>query len=160
MMMVDEKHPLPGFDAAVMRIASNFGGGIAGWGEICGAVSGAAMTLGLVYGTDGDEAKPKFDKMRTRERKLTQEFIRSFKARWGKLGCCDLLGCTDCTPEARAKFAEELKAKGLNHCDEYVDWAAEKTLDIIRKNLQRGFSRPRRLRTSASPHPHRARPGP
>ena len=133
-MMVDEKHLLPGFDAAAMRIASNLGGGIAGWGEICGAVSGAAMVLGLAYGTDGDEAKTTFDDMRTRERKLMQEFLKSFEERWGHLGCCALLGCTDCTPEARTKHAEELKAKGENHCDEYVDWAAEKTLDIIKMN--------------------------
>jgi C_GCAxxG_C_C family probable redox protein len=133
-MMVNEKHPLPGFDAAAMRIASNLGGGIAGWGEICGAVTGAAMALGLAYGTDGDETKPTFEEMRARERKITQELIRSFEARWGHLGCCDLLGCTDCTPDARAKHAEELKARGESHCDEYVDWAAEKTLEIIEKN--------------------------
>jgi C_GCAxxG_C_C family probable redox protein len=133
-MLVNEKHPLPGFDVSTLRIASNFGGGIAGWGEICGAVSGAAMAIGLAYGTDGDEKKTTFDKMRTRERKLTQEFIRSFEERWGHLGCCALLGCKDCTPEARAKHAEELKARGENHCDEYVDWAAEKTLDIVQRN--------------------------
>ena len=134
LMMVDEKHPLPGFDSPVMRIASNLGGGIAGWGEICGAVSGAAMALALAYGTDGDETKPAFDEMRTRERKLTQEFLKSFEERWGHLGCCALLGCTDCTPEARAKHAEKLKARGENHCDDYVDWATEKTLEIVREN--------------------------
>ncbi|MDP2900495.1 MAG: C-GCAxxG-C-C family protein [Candidatus Bathyarchaeota archaeon] len=134
LMLVNEKHPLPGFDVSTLRIASNFGGGIAGWGEICGAVSGAAMAIGLAYGTDGDEKKTTFDDLRGRERKITQEFIESFEERWGHLGCCALLGCKDCTPEARAKHAEELKARGENHCDEYVDWAAEKTLDIVQRN--------------------------
>jgi len=133
LMMVNEKHTLPGFDVAVMRIASNFGGGVAGWGQICGAITGAAMAIGLAYGTDGSETRLIFDEVRLKERKLTQEFIQSFKARWGHLDCCGLLGCTDCTPDARTKYADELKARGESHCDEYVDWATKKSLEIIKK---------------------------
>jgi C_GCAxxG_C_C family probable redox protein len=130
-MMVHEKHPLPGFDDSVMRIASNFGGGVAGWGEICGALSGAAMAIGLTYGTDGRESLKAFDEKKAKERKITQDLLRDFSAKWGHVDCGGLLGCPNCDPEKRMKRYDELKAKGQNHCDEYVEWAAAKTLELI-----------------------------
>jgi C_GCAxxG_C_C family probable redox protein len=75
LMRIDEAHRLPGFDVNVMRIASNFGGGVAGWGGVCGAVSGAAIALGLVYGTSGYEAEKEFSEKRRRMRALTQELM-------------------------------------------------------------------------------------
>lgn len=133
LLKIHETNPLPGFDDATMRVASNLGGGVAGWGDICGALIGGAMAIGLTYGTTGDETSQKFDEERLKERKITVELIKDFKIRWGHVGCCDLLGCTGCTPEERAKRGEELKANGESHCDEYVDWAAKKTLAILKK---------------------------
>ena len=53
LIRVDDARPLPGFDTDVMRLASNFGGGGAGWGSLCGAVSGSVMAVGLLLGTEG-----------------------------------------------------------------------------------------------------------
>jgi C_GCAxxG_C_C family probable redox protein len=133
LLKIHETNPLPGFEDSTMRVASNLGGGIAGWGDICGALIGGAMVIGLIYGTDGDETLPKFDEERLKVRKITVELIKEFETRWGHIGCRYLLGCASCTPEERAKRGEELKAKGESHCDEYVDWAAEKTLTILKK---------------------------
>jgi C_GCAxxG_C_C family probable redox protein len=135
LLMVNEKHPLPGYDLATLRVASNLGGGVAGWGDMCGALIGGAMAVGLIYGTNGDESLQKFDDMRIAERKMTQELIREFKVRWRNVGCCSLLGCEGCTPEERAKRGEDLRVRGESHCDDYVEWVAEKTLNIIRKNV-------------------------
>lgn len=132
-MKIHEKRPLPGFDDSVLRIASNFGGGVAGWGEICGAISGAAMAIGLIFGTYGKESLKAFDEKRTMERKLTQNLIQDFSARWGHVDCCGLLGCPNCTPEQRTKRYDELKAKGEIHCDEYVEWTASRTLELIER---------------------------
>jgi C_GCAxxG_C_C family probable redox protein len=38
---------------SVLKIASAFGGGMGGQGEVCGAVSAAFMILGLRYGSAG-----------------------------------------------------------------------------------------------------------
>ncbi|MCX6649961.1 MAG: C-GCAxxG-C-C family protein [Candidatus Bathyarchaeota archaeon] len=133
LLKIHEEHPLPGFDDATMRIASNLGGGVAGWGDICGALLGGAMAIGLIYGTDGDETPPTFDEERLKERKITLELIKEFKTKWRHVGCCDLLGCRGCTPEERTKRGEDLKARGESHCDEYVDWTVAETLAIIKK---------------------------
>jgi C_GCAxxG_C_C family probable redox protein len=127
---IDEARRLQGINPSVMRIASNFGGGVAGWGSICGAVSGAAMALGLVYGTSGDEAEDEFNEKRTKMRALTQELMRAFEGEWGHIDCYGLLGFSTRTPEGKARY-DELKAKGLLHCDEYVRWAERKSLELM-----------------------------
>jgi len=133
LIRVHEKRPLPGFDDSILRIASNFGGGVAGWGEICGAISGAAMALGLLFGSDGKEFPQVFDEKRKKERMLTQDLLRDFSEKWGHVDCCGLLGCPNCTPEMRTKHYDELKAKGETHCDDYVEWLASKTLELIER---------------------------
>jgi C_GCAxxG_C_C family probable redox protein len=130
LMRIDEAHRLPGFGVNVIRIASNFGGGVAGWGGVCGAVSGAVMALGLVYGTSGYEAEREFSEKRKRLRALTQELMNAFEEEWGHINCYDLLGCNTRTPEGKAKY-DEMKAKGLLHCDEYVKWAERKALELM-----------------------------
>jgi C_GCAxxG_C_C family probable redox protein len=134
-MMVNGKCPLPGFNDSTMRIASNLGGGVAGWGDTCGALLGGVMSIGLLYGTEGGESHKEFAEKRLRERKITQGLIKEFQARWNEVLCRDLLGCPGCSPEERAKRGEELRARGESHCDEYVDWTAGKTPEVIQKNL-------------------------
>ena len=134
-MAVNEKLPLPGYGDVVVRVASNLGGGVAGWGDICGAIIGGTMAIGLLIGTNGDEPITKFDEMRLKERKITLELIKNFEEKWGKVICRSLLGCESCTPEERAKRGEDLRALGQSHCDEYVDWAAAKTIETIEKNI-------------------------
>jgi C_GCAxxG_C_C family probable redox protein len=136
LIAVNEKNPLPGFNIGILRMASNLGGGVAGWGEICGALLGGALAIGLTLGTSGDEPIQKFDEMRLKERKITLELIKGFKEKWGDVGCRSLLGCEGCTPEERAKRGEDLRARGESHCDDYVEWTANKTLEMIRKEAR------------------------
>ncbi len=70
------------------KIACGFGGGISRTGNICGAVSGAVMVIGLKYGksTQGD------DEATTRTRARVREFVSGFIARNGSVNCTDLLG--------------------------------------------------------------------
>jgi C_GCAxxG_C_C family probable redox protein len=132
LLKIKEAHHLPGFNASIMMAASNLGGGVAGWGDICGALLGGAIAIGMTYGTTGEETPQKFDEERLNERKITLELIKEFETRWGNVGCRNLLGCPGCTPEERAKRGEDLRAKGQSHCDEYVDWTAEKTLEVLK----------------------------
>lgn len=129
-MKVHEKHPLDGFGRGVMRATSNMGGGGAGWGSACGAVTGGIMAFGLAMGTNGDESPEEFTATRDKMREYTQEFLKAFEERWGNVDCFDLLGVDTRTPEGKAKH-EENKAKGLYYCEDFVQWAAEKVLDIF-----------------------------
>ena len=129
-MKVHGKHPLKGYGVGVIRAASNMGGGGAGWGSMCGAVSGAVMSFGLAMGTEGDESPKEFTAIRAKMRDYTQEFLQAFEEKWGHINCFDLLGADTRTPEGKAK-REENRAKGLNFCDDYVQWAADKVLEVL-----------------------------
>jgi len=131
LVKINEAHSLPDLGVAAMKIASNLGGGVGGVGEICGAATGGAVAIALVYGTEGNEPKQLFDQRRTREHELTQALIAEFQSRFGDLHCMDLLGCPGCTPQERRRRGEELKARGESHCDEYVDWTAERVVQLL-----------------------------
>jgi len=78
-----------------LKVSQAFGGGMGQMGEVCGAVTGAFMVIGLKYGRtkiDDDEAKRK-------TYALVKEFTEKFKARNGTIICRELLGCDIGTPE-------------------------------------------------------------
>lgn len=130
LIRVDDRKPLPGFEPGVMRLASNFGGGGAGWGSICGSVSGSIMAVGLLMGTDETESPEDYQSKRERMRAITQEVMQGFESRWGHVDCYDLLGVDTRTPEGKRRY-EEMKARGETHCAEYVEWAADKVLETL-----------------------------
>lgn len=75
-------------EAMASRIAQAFGGGLARQGEICGAVTGAMMVIGLKYG----KIRPEDNEAREKTYSLTQEFFSCFQKRYGTLICRQLLG--------------------------------------------------------------------
>lgn len=87
-----------GLDKVTARkISCGFGAGIARSGNICGAVAGAILVIGLKYGkgTAGDEAA----KERTYTR--VQEFLTEFRAKNGSISCTELLGYDLRDPDQR-----------------------------------------------------------
>ena len=102
------------------RLASSFGGGLGRLREVCGAVSGAAMVLGLICGyadpTDSEAKKAHYA--------LVQDFAARFKEKNGSIICRELLrGVPDAggsIPEART--AEYYKKRP---CPALVRQAAE-----------------------------------
>lgn len=99
------------------RIAAPFGGGIGHLQEICGAVTGAIMVLGLKHGT-GSENRDERDRLND----MVQDFVRQFKARNNAVLCRDLLGFDITTAEG---LAEARKRGVFGACDGYVRIAAE-----------------------------------
>lgn len=85
------------------RLGAAMGGGMAGTGDVCGAVTGGLLVLGLRYGGGGVLAAVR---KRRAERKGA-EFIKRFKDFYGTTGCSSLLGgdreCRDCKPEGRSE---------------------------------------------------------
>jgi len=70
------------------KIACGFGAGISKTGNICGAVSGAVMVIGLKYGKTkmGDDAATE------KTRALVRKFMQEFTKRHGSVCCTELLG--------------------------------------------------------------------
>lgn len=85
-----------------LKMAGGLGSGFRS-GEICGAVSGAVLVVGLKYGQQSaDDRKAKqvcYEK--------TEEFIRAFRDRSGSVLCRELLGCDLSTAEGREKAQKE-----------------------------------------------------
>jgi C_GCAxxG_C_C family probable redox protein len=79
-----------------VRVSCGFGGGMRR-ADVCGAVTGALMVLGLRFGAaDTSEASAKagvYSKV--------GEFCSHFESRCGSAVCRDLLGCDISTPEGR-----------------------------------------------------------
>ena len=109
-----------------MRISAGFAGGMR-MGEVCGAMTGAFMALGLAYCmnecTTRDGRKAAYV--------AVEAFTEAFRERHGSILCRDLLGCDISTAEGM-RIAEE---KGLfsTKCPQVVRDAAE----ILNETLPR-----------------------
>lgn len=109
-----------------LRVACAFGGGIGRQQLTCGAVTGAAMALGLKYGKglhNSDE-----NKKLTYEK--TVELFDEFKRMNGSVTCRKLLEDLDMTNEADYKV---IVGKNLFHtnCRKYVADAVQLTEKLI-----------------------------
>ena len=79
-------------EKTALKIASAFGGGMVRQGEVCGAVTGALMTLGLKYGSTSPDNEEEI-------REASQELMQRFKEKNGSLLCRELLGYHLIIPE-------------------------------------------------------------
>jgi C_GCAxxG_C_C family probable redox protein len=111
-----------------LAITGGFGGGIRA-AEVCGAVSGAIMALGLCfpYNDSGDNAA------KDRIAALTREFHSRFKEENGSMICRELLGYDMETPEGMTA----VKEKDLTHtlCPGFMDCAEKIVRAIIVKHI-------------------------
>ena len=70
------------------RLASAFGGGLAGTRNVCGTISGMAMAYGLLRGYSDPKAKDEKKKEYEAVREMTEEFAKLN----GSIICRELLG--------------------------------------------------------------------
>ncbi|MCE5252334.1 C-GCAxxG-C-C family protein [bacterium] len=108
-----------------LRLAGGLGGGMGRMGETCGALTGAVLVIGLVYGsTESGENEAKI-----KTYSLVQEAFKRFGARCGSVNCRDLLGSDICSPENRAQVRDQ----GLfgTVCPKCVRDAAEILEEIV-----------------------------
>ena len=81
-------------DDTAAKVSSGLGGGVGRLREVCGAVTGATLAIGMKFGPDKAAVYPK-----------VQEFAAKFKSECGTLVCRELLEGTGATqggaPEAR-----------------------------------------------------------
>lgn len=96
-----------------LAIAGGFGGGLR-CGEVCGALSGAVMAIGLCCPHTSTNAPE--EKARVSEQ--AAEACERFRGRFGCLTCRDLLE----------------KYGGKEMCETFMEYSAELASDIIEKN--------------------------
>ncbi len=110
--------------AQVMDLAGGFGFG-AGNGELCGAIAGGIMALGLTHKVDPSD--PVGSKQRTL--RLSREFQKRFEARFGYLRCQDLLA-----HPTQEESAVIVRAPGRKyHCDLMVASAAALVEEMLQE---------------------------
>lgn len=83
-----------------LKITSAFGGGM-GKGDVCGAITGAYMALGLIYGNDLENS----------DRSILKEKIKEFDLEFQKISmerrCEDILGVNVGDKEKVMEFAKK-----------------------------------------------------
>ncbi len=112
-------------EKTILRIVTAFGSGFVEQGEVCGAVAGAVMVIGLKHGMteigNSDAAIKTYD--------LAARFIEKFKERNKYIRCKELLGYDISKPQG-IKIAQKMQlAKEL--CPGFVRDAAEILEEII-----------------------------
>ena len=109
------------------KIASGFGGGIGRMREVCGAMCGAAMVAGMVYGDDTGENR----EAKSYTYKKVQEIAAEFKKTNPSIICRELLGLSkNCavTPNAEKRTAEYYKKRP---CAQIVEDAVKATEKVL-----------------------------
>jgi C_GCAxxG_C_C family probable redox protein len=85
-----------------LKISAAFGAGMGRQGEVCGAVTGALMALGLKSGAISADDK----ESKERTYNLTHKFLEEFAKKNGSFICRELLGHQLDNPEERKKAQE------------------------------------------------------
>jgi len=107
------------------HLSAGFGGGMGRTANVCGAVTGAILALGLL-GRDSDSKELR---CRLRAYLRVQEFCREFEEKHGTLTCRGLLGYDISTPEG----CDQIEHEGLIHsrCPAFVSDAVKIVEDIL-----------------------------
>ena len=111
--------------ALALKIACGFGGGIGRMGRTCGAVTGAAMVIGLKHG----QVDLADEESRQRTHTLVKEFVDRFTALHGSIECRELIGY-DLSNSGELELARESEVFSYK-CPDFVYDSARILEDIL-----------------------------
>jgi C_GCAxxG_C_C family probable redox protein len=111
-------------DPGLTSVAGYLGGGMVRMGQTCGALSGAAVTLGL---RDHLDAQAQANDPNATFVVL-QRLFQGFESEFGAVSCKELLGHDISSPEG---FREAKRCHALNRCPEYVAWACDRLNEVL-----------------------------
>jgi C_GCAxxG_C_C family probable redox protein len=120
--------PALGLDREMaIRLGEGFGGGFGRTGNVCGAVTGAILCVGLKHnrGSDAQNAAG-----RGAAQKCVQEFLKRFQAVHGSLLCRELLG-SDISTDEGFKAARDSGAI-KDRCPKFICSAVEIAEDLLK----------------------------
>jgi C_GCAxxG_C_C family probable redox protein len=104
-VVLKEAFGLP--DATDSSAAMALNGGVAYFGGPCGALTGAALALGLRFGARSSDHGPDDHATAKRDaREAVARLMAEFEAEFGSVDCRTLIGRDIRTPEAHAAFIE------------------------------------------------------
>lgn len=109
-----------------LAMSAAFGGGAAGVGEICGALTGALMALGEA-GFEVQAADPAAARKVVVEQ--AHELVEAFRREHFSIRCSKLTGCRHDTDAGKKEFAESGLRDSL--CCHLVAYAAGKVDEIL-----------------------------
>ena len=115
----------------IPKIATGFGAGVARSGELCGALSGGIIALGMVFGrskNDGGLTGPGVYW-------FSGELVSRFRDKHGEVQCPKLLGLDVGIQEDYERYRRE----GMwgNQCRQYILEATGMVYDILEKNKEK-----------------------
>ena len=94
---------LTGMDrSTALRLSAPFGGGIGRMREVCGAVSGMMMVVGLLYGFEPSQGRD----AKTVHYHLVQELAEQFRQEAGSIICREILKNPPADPNPSPRTAE------------------------------------------------------
>ena len=94
---------LTGMDrSTALRLSAPFGGGIGRMREVCGAVSGMMMVVGLLYGFEPSEGST----AKSAHYHLVQELAEQFRQQAGSIICREILKNPPADPTPSPRTAE------------------------------------------------------
>ena len=111
----------------IPRIATPFAGGMARTGEVCGAVVGALMCIGVKHGREEPGQWQEDEKANS----LTQRYVSAFREEMGTLSCRELTGFDLSTAEGLQAFRKS--DVPIRVCLRAVGFGYDETLKLIRE---------------------------
>jgi C_GCAxxG_C_C family probable redox protein len=106
----------------IPKIATGFCGGIAHTRNICGAVSGAIIALGMMLGRDKPEDP------REELNAAIHKLLGEFEGKYGSSNCFELLDCDLETQEGMDKY---LNNNLWDKCKEFTEEATRMTMTLL-----------------------------
>jgi C_GCAxxG_C_C family probable redox protein len=114
-----------GGDPEDLLFARYLGGGVARSGLTCGALTGAALALGV-----RDRLDPAtYEEVAPEGHAQLQLLLDDFKAAFGGTSCLELSGCDLSTPAGQEKFAADKVRQG--RCVDYVGWVSDRLATLL-----------------------------
>ncbi|HVP41464.1 MAG TPA: C-GCAxxG-C-C family protein [Candidatus Krumholzibacteriaceae bacterium] len=111
----------------IPRIATGFGAGVGRSGQICGALSGAVMAIGLLRGCEkGEEEREK----RNAAYESVRQMIKAFEKEFGSSQCRVLTQCDLQAQEGKEKYQHKEFRKEL--CPKFIGWCADYVIEKYR----------------------------
>jgi C_GCAxxG_C_C family probable redox protein len=111
-------------ESNIPRIATAFGGGMSRTRNACGAVTGALMALGLLYGRSHASDD------RNRCYSLAAELIQRVQERFGSTNCYQLTGLDFNQPEGQQTYKDKIHGE---LCVPLVRFAIDTVMELARR---------------------------
>jgi len=113
----------------VLTLAKYMGGGMAGAGETCGALTGCALALGARDSAWARASIAAPDDSPDRLRAIIRDFVRTF----GTCRCRELTGYDLSTPEGFQAFKA---SEASSRCPEYVGWVCDRLVPLLERSSE------------------------